>query len=161
MLAWPIMSLVIHLKDFRSALATLYDLFLYVGFVLLVFLGTGRFVRLLLKRFGSGSQFSDSVGGIIAVWFIGMIFVADMIAVNVIVTAYMLGCAMPRDGPTIKVRLQRSCARAQTNDRCSKTKIMQGLVIESKVHHRQSARADLLRIEWRQMQGVSTECFGC
>lgn len=103
MLAWPIMSLIIHLKDAHSALTAFYDLLLYIAFVLFVFLGTGRFVRLLLKYFGAGAQFSDTVGGIILVWFIGMLFLADMIAVHVIVTAYMLGCAMPREGPTIKV----------------------------------------------------------
>lgn len=103
MLCWPIMSVILQLKDAQSALAAFYNLLLYIGFVVLLVLTTPPLIRLLLKYQGRGAQFSEAAVGFVLVWFVGMMFLADMIGVHVIVASYMLGCAFPREGPTNKV----------------------------------------------------------
>jgi Kef-type K+ transport system membrane component KefB len=115
LLAWPVLAMVTALASSTkqasdgqsSGIEVLWIVLLLAGYGVLLFVFVRPVLVWICRRYGSGRNFNNSLGGIIILVLVAMALIAELIGVTALVGAFIFGCIVPREGPTSEGLLER------------------------------------------------------
>jgi Kef-type K+ transport system membrane component KefB len=79
LIAWPCLALLTTLASSKNQISLLYTLLLFVGEALFILLVIGPFLRLCVRRYGMHKGFSDTMGSIVLMVLLLIMFISEMI----------------------------------------------------------------------------------
>lgn len=106
LIAWPVLAAVTALATSRATLSVLWIVISLVCEALLLWFGVRPLLRFMAARAGA-RKFSEPLAVAVLLVLVAVTFVSELIGVTALVGAYICGCLVPRQGPTVAALLDR------------------------------------------------------